>query len=47
MTLENTIHGLEEVEAKIKRLSEIIIEAKTLAGELASCEVEISSEIVE
>ena len=36
MTIETTVCGLDEIEAKIKRLSEIIIEAKTLAGELAS-----------
>ena len=46
MTIKHAISGLAEMEAKIKRLVEIMEEAKTLAEELASCGVEILSDIV-
>ena len=43
----STVHGLDLIESKANRLSEIIKEAKTLAEELASCEVTVSYDVAE
>lgn len=43
MQVETTIHGLKEINEKVDRLVEIMKEANTLAGELASYEITISS----
>ena len=46
MVVEHKIHGLDSIEAKVNRLGEIMKEAKSLAEELASCDVEISFEVI-
>ena len=46
MVLKSTIKGLDAIEEKVTRLQEIIKEANSLAEELASHEVTISSEVV-
>lgn len=40
--VEHEIKGLDTINEKVNRLSEILKEAKTLADELASCDVKIS-----
>jgi len=46
MVAKHTLHGLDSMESKVNRLSEIMKEAKTLAEELASHGIEVSVEVV-
>jgi len=45
MVVTGKIIGLDEIEKKTNRLNEIIEEAKTLAEELASMDVDISFDV--
>ena len=54
VVIESTFHGFDAIEAKTSRLEEIVgeiralsDEAKSLAEELASCEIAVSSKVVE
>lgn len=46
MQIEHTVHGLDDMKAKVDRLSEIMQEAKALVEALASCNVAISFEVI-